>query len=119
MKYEIGKKIRKYREAQNLTQKEFANLVGVSNARVSNWEQGLNRPDVDLLAIICTVLKVSPNELLDIEIKTELTADEKELLYAYKKLNSEGKKEAVKRVNELTQITAYTFSAQPSAEEAI
>lgn len=119
MKYEIGKKIRKYRENQNLSQKEFAKLVGVSNARVSNWEQGLNRPDVDLLAVICTVLKVSPNELLDIDIKTEITAEEKDLLSSYRKLNPEGKKEALKRVNELTQITAYTFSAQSSAEEAI
>ncbi len=119
MKYEIGKKIRKYRETQNLSQKEFAKLIGVSNARVSNWEQGLNRPDVDLLAIICTVLKVSPNELLDIEIKTEISTEEKELLFSYRKLNAEGKKEAVKRVNELTQITAYTFSAQSSADVAM
>ena len=119
MKYEIGKKIRKYREALELTQKDFAKLVGVSNARVSNWEQGLNRPDVDLLATICNVLKVSPNELLDIEIKTELTADEKDLLFSYRKLNANGKTEAIKRVNELTQISSYTFSAQSSADEAM
>ena len=64
MKYEIGTRIRKFRERQGLSQKEFAKLIGVSNARVSNWEQGLNRPDVDILASICNVLRVDPNELL-------------------------------------------------------
>ena len=47
MKYEIGARIRKFREQRGLSQKEFAQLIGMSNARVSNWEQGLNRPDVD------------------------------------------------------------------------
>ena len=45
MRYEIGPRIRKYREAQNLSQKELAKLIGVSNSRISNWEQGINRPD--------------------------------------------------------------------------
>lgn len=71
MGYEIGPRMRKYREAQDLSQKEFAELIGVSNSRVSNWEQGINRPDVDILSKICEVLKVSPSELLD--IKTEET----------------------------------------------
>lgn len=72
MGYEIGPKLRKYREAQNLSQKEFAKLIGVSNSRVSNWELGINRPDVDFLSIICEVLKVSPSELLDIKFSPEL-----------------------------------------------
>ena len=50
MKYEIGARIRKFREQRGLSQKEFAQLIGMSNARVSNWEQGLNRPDVDILS---------------------------------------------------------------------
>ncbi|PWL97085.1 MAG: hypothetical protein DBY09_06530 [Selenomonadales bacterium] len=69
MKYEIGARIRKFREQRGLSQKEFAQLIGMSNARVSNWEQGLNRPDVDILSSICNVLGVEPNELLDIHIK--------------------------------------------------
>lgn len=48
MKYEIGKRIRKYREELGLSQKEPAEQIGVSNGRVSNWEQGLNRPDADI-----------------------------------------------------------------------
>lgn len=39
-KYEIGNRIRKYREECNMTQKQLAERIGVSNSRVSNWEQG-------------------------------------------------------------------------------
>ena len=56
MSYNIGPRLRKYREAQNLSQKELAERIGVSNSRVSNWEKGINRPDVDILADICNAL---------------------------------------------------------------
>ena len=59
-KYEIGNRIRKYREECNMTQKQLAERIGVSNSRVSNWEQGLNRPDADILAAVCVALDVSP-----------------------------------------------------------
>ena len=52
MKYEIGARIRKYREMSGFSQKELAQKIGVSNSRVSNWEQGINRPDADILADI-------------------------------------------------------------------
>lgn len=86
MKYEIGTRIRKFRERQGLSQKEFAKLIGVSNARVSNWEQGLNRPDVDILASICNVLRFDPNELLDIRLnKDGLSEEEKQIISQYRK----------------------------------
>lgn len=85
MRYEIGPRIRKYREAQSLSQKEFAKLIGVSNSRVSNWEQGINRPDVDILASICGALKVSPTELLDIRLDPEdMNEHEKKVIMAYR-----------------------------------
>lgn len=98
MGYDIGPRLRKYREAQKLSQKEFAKLIGVSNSRVSNWEQGINRPDVDILAKICTILKVSPSELLDICVlpdskdemfvvdNPELSPIEKDLVTKYNSL---------------------------------
>lgn len=85
MKYEIGRRIRKYREERELSQKEFAALIGVSNSRVSNWEQGLNRPDADILADICRVLKVSPSELLDVHLsEDDLSTQERNILRAYR-----------------------------------
>lgn len=85
MKYEIGLRIRQIRESRNMLQKDFAALIGVSNNRVSNWEQGLNRPDVDILAHICTVLDVSANELLDIRLsETEFSDEERQVIMHYR-----------------------------------
>ena len=85
MAYEIGVRIRQYREARNLTQKQLADLIGVTNSRVSNWEQCVNRPDVDLLASICKALDVSPSVLLDVHLSTdELTDHERKLILAYR-----------------------------------
>lgn len=85
MRYEIGSRIRKYREENNLSQKQLAEKIGVSNSRVSNWEQGLNRPDADILAAICVALDVSPSILLGIQVTgDELTEQERRVLKAYR-----------------------------------
>lgn len=85
MAYEIGERIKLFREDRNMSQKDFAEKIGVSNSRVSNWEQGINRPDVDLLKKICEVLNVSPSELLDVHLDTEeLTEHEKQLIRNYR-----------------------------------
>ena len=70
-----------------MSQKEFATLIGASNSRVSNWEQGRNGPDADILADICRVLKVTPSELLGIHLsdsEDELSAHEWRVLRAYR-----------------------------------
>ena len=85
MKYEIGARIRKYREMSGFSQKELAQKIGVSNSRVSNWEQGINRPDADILADICKALNVSPSELLDVRLSPEdLSEQERKVIMAYR-----------------------------------
>ena len=84
MKYEIGARIRKYREIRGFSQKELAQKIGVSNSRVSNWEQGINRPDADILAEICKALSVSPSELLDVRLSEDLSDQERKVIMAYR-----------------------------------
>lgn len=85
MKYEIGARIRKYREMSGFSQKELAQKIGVSNSRVSNGEQGINRPDADILADICKALNVSPSELLDVRLSPEdLSEQERKVIMAYR-----------------------------------
>lgn len=85
MKYEIGNRIRQYREERILTQKQLAEKIGVSNSRVSNWEQGINRPDADIIADICIALDVSPSDLLDVRLSTdELNDKERKIITAYR-----------------------------------
>ena len=81
MKYEIGNRIRKYRKEKGLNQKQLAELIHVSNGRISNWEQGINRPDADILAELCRVLDVSPSLLLGVTLSSEeLNDDERNVI---------------------------------------
>lgn len=85
MSYEIGKRIRKYRKKLGISQKELAKRIGVSNGRVSNWEQGLNRPDADMLPELCHALNVSPSLLLGVKLtKDELSDTEWRIIQAYR-----------------------------------
>ena len=85
IKYEIGARIRKFREDRGYSQKELAELIGVSNSRISNWEQGVNRPDADILVDLCKTLNVSPSELLDVHLKDdELNDMERKVINAYR-----------------------------------
>lgn len=68
-----------------MSQKELAEKIGVSNSRVSNWEQGINRPDADFIAGICRTLNVSPSELLDVRlVPDELNERERKVVQAYR-----------------------------------
>lgn len=60
----IGEYIARKRKEQELTQMQFAELVGVSNKTISKWETGLRMPDVAILQNVCDVLGVTVNELL-------------------------------------------------------
>lgn len=60
----IGEFIAQKRKEQELTQIQFAELVGVSNKTVSKWETGSRLPDVAILQDVCDVLKITINELL-------------------------------------------------------
>ncbi len=86
MKYEIGSRIRKYREDKGLSQLELAKMIRVSSGRLSNWEQGLHRPNADIIANICKALDISPSELLDVQLTTDnLTEQERKIISAYRK----------------------------------
>ena len=63
--------INKIREDNNLTQKEFADLLGVSDRTISKWENGLSVPDGISIRKICNQLGISANALV-LEKKTLL-----------------------------------------------
>ncbi|MBQ8627701.1 MAG: helix-turn-helix domain-containing protein [Agathobacter sp.] len=60
----IGKFIAEMRKQQNLTQRQLAEQVGVSDKTVSKWETGRSMPDNGVLMDVCMILHISVNELL-------------------------------------------------------
>lgn len=68
MNYVTGDTIRALREKKNLTQKELAERLMVSDKTVSKWETGRGLPDIGILTELAAVLDVSVPELLTGEI---------------------------------------------------
>ena len=59
----IGAFIAEMRRSQNLTQREFADRLGISNKTVSKWETGNGMPELSLMLPVCDILKINLNEL--------------------------------------------------------
>ncbi len=60
----IGKFIANMRKDQNITQKQLADSLSISDKTVSKWECGKGLPEVSLMLPLCDILQISINELL-------------------------------------------------------
>lgn len=115
----IGQQIRKNRKSHGLTQEQLAKKTGLSLTFIQNCEAGIKSPDYDCIKILADALDVSPQELAcTAEFANSLTNALKEyikhidtgkapLLEHFGSLNELGKKEAVKRIRELTFVPEY------------
>ena len=63
----IGKFIAQTRKEQNLTQRQLADALLISDKTVSKWECGKGLPEVSLMLPLCDVLHITVNELLTVE----------------------------------------------------
>ena len=61
----IGSYIAQKRRAQNLTQEQLAQQLGVSNKTISKWENGKCMPDYSIIQKLCDTLDVTLPELMD------------------------------------------------------
>lgn len=59
----IGRFIKAERKEKNLTQREVAQRLGISEKTVSKWETGNGLPEVSLMKPLCDLLGISLNEL--------------------------------------------------------
>lgn len=61
-------KIAELRKQKNLTQKEFADLVGVDISTIRNWEQQRGGIETFVrLANVCNVLECQPDDLFEVQ----------------------------------------------------
>ena len=61
----VGKFIQDIRLKNNLTQKDFAFILGVTPQAVSKWENGKNIPDISILKIISEKYNVNIDEIIN------------------------------------------------------
>ena len=68
MENSFGVFLRQRRQEKNLTQKELAKLLFVSESAVSKWEKDVARPDIALLPGLSAALGVTEHELITASI---------------------------------------------------
>lgn len=60
----IGAMIRRLRRERNMTQRQLAEMMNLSDKTVSKWERGLGCPDISVLAQLSEILGVGMDRLL-------------------------------------------------------
>ena len=60
----IGRFIAEARKTKNLTQRQLADALSISNKTISKWECGKGLPEVSLMLPLCAALDVTVNDLL-------------------------------------------------------
>lgn len=131
-----GSRIKEIRKQKGLTQKQLGEKCGMYESQIRKYENGNANPKVETLKKIASALEVSLDSLLPFEEYMKTWKDEKErerstspslletlsagdifstdditehkLISDYRKLNDNGKTEALKRVEELTEVPKYT-----------
>lgn len=57
--------IQDYREKSGMTQQELADVLGVTQGAVANWENGIRKPDIFMLKRIADALHCTADDLLN------------------------------------------------------
>ena len=94
---QIGKFIAESRKARNLTQRQLADDLGISDKTVSKWETGKGLPEVSLMLPLCGELQITVNDLLSGERVSDTNYQKKaeENMMDLMKENEENKRRMV------------------------
>ena len=65
----IGKSIKINRIAQDYTQKQLAQKIGVTHAAISYWENGVNIPNVKDCWLLADALGITIDELVGRDLR--------------------------------------------------
>lgn len=92
---DLSEKILQMRKAENMTQEELAEKLGVSRQSVSKWESGQAVPEIEKIVVMSGIFHVTtdyllkPSELDELSIKAEvLEKQQQELLKENKRRKS-------------------------------
>lgn len=115
IKDQISKNLLYYRKKSGLTQKEFAEKLGVKNTAVSNWENNQNSIDIETLVKACDIFGISINQMYENnEENIALTEHETQVIKAYR--NRPEMQPAVDKLLGVENTDALTEDMKNTAE---
>lgn len=110
---EFKDRLKQLRTEFGYSGEELGKKIGVSKAAIGNYESGYRKPRQEQLEAIADVFNVDMDFLLcRTNTRLHISFEESRMKYLLNKLNQDGKREAVKRVEELTYIPQYISDHQ-------
>ncbi|MFG6393089.1 MAG: helix-turn-helix domain-containing protein [Lachnospiraceae bacterium] len=109
----VGEKIRKTRKQKKMTQNTLAGLTGLAAITIRQYEADKYTPKIENLSKIAHALETSLSEFLKPGLNNgnfQLNEEQRRILLFFDALNANGKKEALKRIEELSFIPAYSLN---------
>ena len=119
----VGERLKSLRIQNGMSQIEFAEKINVSKQTLYKYENNIitNIPS-DKIEYAARLLNTTPAFLMGWEnIISDVSSDiqkEKHLIEIYRKLNSFGRDEAIKRISELSCLPQYQGSAPVTTHKA-
>lgn len=74
----FGKRLKAIIKSQSISQKELANELHVSEAKVSRWCNDKAFPDCNEIVFLCDAINITPNLLLGYEYVFDYILERKE-----------------------------------------
>ena len=95
----IGKLFQEYRQKNNLTQNQVAEMTGLEPRHISQIERGFSKGSIDTLLKLCNAYKITPDivlyDLLDTDVKNYISIYEED----FKKLSKREKEAILNLIN--------------------
>lgn len=122
----VGEKIKHYRKAKKMTQKQLGELCGIAEPNIRKYELGKQNPKKETVEKIAEALDINPNVLLGWEdtynpngvlekevslieqIQQQYGKDAVQLLKCFTELNELGRERALERISDIASIAKYT-----------
>ena len=121
----IGENIKQRRLELGLSVDELADKLGKNRTTIYRYESDdIKNLPITVLEPLAVALETTPGELMGTQLKRLAAYAQgldnlyhKRLLKVYDKLNAEGQKEAIKRVEELTYLPQFQKNVPVAAHE--
>ena len=116
----ISERIFDFMEKRGMSQIEFSEKTGIPQSTISDWKRKKTNPTAEKLTVICSVLDITPNELLLEEVapyKNDTTeylivtrgTERYELLAEFDKMGKKEKERLLGYMAALTSVNEASF----------
>lgn len=114
---EIGERIRTIRRNLNITQKQLAGKLGVSQTAVALWESGVRGINIDVIEQIANLFDITPAQLMGWEYIDPTFSGKEAPPETYDKLKSNIEKHHGKSRSQASTLAAHFDGDEYTADE--